>query len=36
MFPTSKAANYLGVSVKTLQGWNREGRLEARAHSNGP
>jgi len=27
MYSTGKAANYLGVSVKTLQRWDREGRL---------
>jgi predicted site-specific integrase-resolvase len=27
MFATGKAAAYLGVSVKTLQRWDREGRL---------
>jgi putative resolvase len=27
MFTTGKAATYLGVSVKTLQRWDREGRL---------
>jgi excisionase family DNA binding protein len=28
-FSTGKAAEYLGVSVKTLQRWDREGRLHA-------
>jgi DNA-binding transcriptional MerR regulator len=27
-YPTSKAAAYLGVGVKTLQRWDREGRLK--------
>ena len=27
MYSTGKAATYLGVTVKTLQRWDREGRL---------
>jgi len=29
MFTTGKAAAYLGISVKTLQRWDREGRLKS-------
>jgi hypothetical protein len=34
MFSTGKAAAYLGVGVKTLQRWDREGRLKPDAHIN--
>jgi putative resolvase len=35
MLPTGKAANYLGVGVKTLQRWDREGRLKPERTSTG-
>jgi predicted site-specific integrase-resolvase len=35
MFPTGKAAAYLGVGVKTLQRWDREGRLKPERTSTG-
>jgi putative resolvase len=35
MFSTGKAADYLGVGVKTLQRWDREGRLKPERTSTG-
>jgi excisionase family DNA binding protein len=35
MFSTGKAAAYLGVGVKTLQRWGREGRLKPERTSTG-
>lgn len=35
MFPTGRAAAYLGVGVKTLQRWDREGRLKPERTSTG-
>jgi predicted site-specific integrase-resolvase len=35
MFSTGKAAAYLGVGVKTLQRWDREGRLKPERTSTG-
>ena len=34
-FSTGKAAAYLGVGVKTLQRWDREGRLKPERTSTG-